>query len=168
MDTKAFRAFSSGLYVVSAHFEGDVSACVINTGMQLTSDPYQVQVVVNKQNHTQQVIDKAGHFALSAISQDADLMYIGRFGFRTSTEFNKFEDIPTEWTELGDPYTPINTVATLACEVVQTVDVGTHIIYVGRVVDAKVLSDAKPLTYLYYHTVIKGMTPPTASSYVEE
>ncbi len=168
MDTAALHSFSSGLYVVSAQEGEDVGACVINTGMQLTSSPLQVQVVVNKQNHTQRVIDAAGHFALATISQNADMPYIGRFGFRTSTSFDKFGDIECEHTLLGDPYTPLNSVAVLACEVVQRLDVGTHMLYVGEVKEAKVLSDDAPLTYQYYHGVLKGKTPPKASSYVAE
>ncbi|MEG2483552.1 MAG: flavin reductase, partial [Lachnospiraceae bacterium] len=34
--------------------------------------------------------------------------------------------------------------------------------------DAEVLDDAVPMTYAYYHTVKKGMTPPKASSYNPE
>jgi flavin reductase (DIM6/NTAB) family NADH-FMN oxidoreductase RutF len=56
----------------------------------------------------------------------------------------------------------------LACEVVQTLDVGTHMIFVGEVKDAEVLSDATPMTYAYYHSTLKGKTPPKASSYVKE
>jgi hypothetical protein len=39
-------------------------------------------------------------------------------------------------------------------------------VFVGEVADAEVLSDAEPLTYAYYHSVLKGKTPPKASSYV--
>ena len=166
MDVTALYKFSSGLYVVSAATDDDYGACVINTGLQLTSQPLQVMVAVNKQNHTQGVIGRAGHFALTAITQEADMPYIGRFGFRTSTSFAKFEGIACEQTILGDPYTPECAACMLACEVVQTLDVGTHVVYVGEVKDAKVLSDAAPMTYAYYHGTLKGKTPPKASSYV--
>ena len=168
MDVTAMYKFSSGLYVVSAATEDDYGACVINTGLQLTSEPLQIQVVVNKQNHTEGVIEKAGHFALIAITQEADMPYIGRFGFRTSTEFAKFDGIEKRETILGDPYTPTAAACVLACEVVQTLDVGTHMVFVGEVKDAENLSDAAPMTYAYYHSTLKGKTPPKASSYVAE
>ena len=94
--------------------------------------------------------------------------YIGRFGFRTSTDFDKFGGIECRETVLGDPYTPACAACVVACEVVQTLDVGTHVIFVGEVKDAEGLSDAEPLTYAYYHAVLKGKTPPKASSYVAE
>ena len=168
MDTKALHKFTSGLYVVSTQDGDTAAACLINTGLQLTSTPLQVQVVVNKDNFTEGVIEKTGHFALTLVSEKADMPYIGRFGFRTSRDFAKFEGVPVERTILGDPYTPENAVAMLACEVVQTLDVGTHMIFVGEVKDAEVLSDATPMTYAYYHSTLKGKTPPKASSYVAE
>ena len=168
MDARALFKFSSGLYVVSAKVGDDYGACVINTGLQLTSTPLQIEVVVNKQNHTQGVIERAGHFALTAITQEADMPYIGRFGFRTSTDFDKFGGIEVAETVLGDPYTPVCAACVVACEVVQTLDVGTHMIFVGEVKDAEVISDAEPLTYAYYHSTLKGKTPPKASSYIAQ
>lgn len=166
MDATALYKFQSGLYVVSAATEDDYGACIINTGLQLTSTPLQVMVAVNKQNHTQGVIERADHFALTAVTEEATMPYIGRFGFRTSTDFAKFEGVEKCETILGDPYTPECAACVLACEVVQTLDVGTHMIFVGEVKDAEVLGDATPMTYAYYHSTLKGKTPPKASSYI--
>ena len=168
MDATALYKFQSGLYVVSASTADDYGACVINTGLQLTGDPLQVQVVVNKQNYTEGVIERAGHFALTVISKAADMAFIGRFGFQTSATVDKFDGITAEQTVLGDWYTPECSCAVLACEVVQTLDVGTHMIFVGEVRDAENLSDATPMTYAYYHSTLKGKTPPKASSYIAE
>ncbi len=168
MDATALYKFQSGLYVVSASDGNERAACIINTGLQLTSSPIQVEVVVNKQNHTEGVISRAGHFALTVVAETANMLYVGRFGFRTSKDYDKFDGIETKHTILGDPYTPENAVCVLACDVVNTVDVGTHTIFVGEVKDAEVLSGDTPMTYNYYHTVLKGKTPPKASSFVGE
>lgn len=168
MDKSALNRFQSGLYVVSACAEDEVGACIVNTGLQLTSTPLQVEVVVNKQNHTESVIERAGHFALTVVTEGANMLYVGRFGFRTSADYDKFDGIPCEWTALGDPYTPLDSACVLACEVTQKIDVGTHVIFVGEVRDAQNLSDEQPMTYDYYHTILKGKTPPQASSFVGE
>lgn len=168
MDATALFKFQSGLYVVSAQAGDDVGACIINTGLQVTSNPLQVEVVVNKQNHTEGVIAKAGHFALTVVTESANMLYIGRFGFRTSADYDKFNGIENATTCLGDPYTPENAACVLACKVVGTMDVGTHTVFVGEVVDASNLSDDKPMTYTYYHTVLKGKTPAKASSFIGE
>ncbi len=166
MDVTALYKFQSGLYVVSAQAGEDVGACIINTGLQLTSEPLQVEVVVNKQNHTEGVIAKAGHFALTVVTETANMLHIGRFGFRTSANYDKFDGIEHKNTVLGDPYTEEHAACVLACEVVSTLDVGTHTIFVGKVVDAENISNEAPMTYAYYHTVLKGKTPPKASSFV--
>lgn len=168
MDKSALSKFQSGLYVVSACADGEVGACIVNTGLQLTSTPLQVEVVVNKKNHTEGIIERAGHFALTVVTEGAGMLYIGRFGFRTSADYDKFDGIPCEWTALNDPYTPLNSACVLTCEVRQKVDVGTHMIFVAEVRDAQNLSDDNPMTYDYYHTILKGKTPPKASSFVGE
>ena len=168
MDTTALYKFQSGLYVVSACAGEEVGACIVNTGLQLTSEPLQVEVVVNKLNHTEGVIREAGHFALTVVTESANMLYIGRFGFRTSRDYDKFDGIETKTTVLGDPYTPESAACVLACKVVGTLDVGTHTIFVGEVKDAEVLSDVTPMTYGYYHSVLKGKTAPKASSFIGE
>jgi flavin reductase (DIM6/NTAB) family NADH-FMN oxidoreductase RutF/rubredoxin len=166
MDSTALFKFSSGLYIVSATDGKRTGACIINTGLQLTSDPLQVEVVVNKQNHTCDVIGEAGHFALSVVSERADMPFIGTFGFKSSADIDKFAGLPTETTDMFDPYTTENTCAVISCAVAQTIDVGTHLIFVGEVTDARNLSDDAPMTYSYYHTVLRGKTPPKASAFV--
>jgi rubredoxin len=44
-------------------------------------------------------------------------------------------------------------------------DIGTHTIFVGRVIDAGMLSEGEPMTYAYYHQVKKGRTPKKAATY---
>ena len=63
------------------------------------------------------------------------------------------------------PYVAEQTVARFSCKVIDEVDLGTHILFVGEVLSAERLSDEEPMTYAYYHKVKKGVTPPKASSY---
>ena len=63
MDTKALFKIGYGLYVLTAKDEKD-NGCIINTVMQVTSDPCQVAIAVNKRNFTQQMISKTRKFNL--------------------------------------------------------------------------------------------------------
>ena len=168
MDASALFKFSSGLYVVSAApGNGErAAACLVNTGLQVTSQPLQVSVTVNKENVTCGAIERAGHFSLAVVDESADMLFVGRFGFRTSADFDKYDGISSALASTGDPYPAEHTCSYVACNVVQTLDVGTHLTFVGEVVDAGNLSDVAPMTYSYYHTTLKGKTPPKASSYV--
>ena len=165
MDVTAFFKMSYGLYVVSAEADGQKAGCVINTATQVTAEPARLMVAVHKDNVTTGIIERAGAFTVTAIDMTADMPYIGNFGFRTSANYDKFEKYGCETSAVGSPYSPEHACALLACKVVQTVDVGTHLLFIGDVVDARKLSDEEPLTYTYYHSTLKGKTPPKASSY---
>ena len=165
MDLTAFFKMSYGLYVVSAEADGQKAGCVINTATQVTAEPPRMMVAVHKDNVTTDVIARAGAFAVTAIDMTADMPYIGNFGFRTSANLDKFEKYGCEISSVGAPYAPQHACALYACTVVDTVDVGTHLLFIGDVVDARKLSDEEPLTYTYYHSTLKGKTPPKASSY---
>ena len=165
MDLTAFFKMSYGLYVVSAAADGERAGCLINTAVQVTAEPPRISVAVNKDNVTAGVIERAGAFTVTVVDMTADMPYLGNFGFRTSANYDKFEKYGCETSAVGSPFSPEHACAVFACRLVDTVDVGTHNLYIGEVVDARKLSDAEPLTYAYYHGTLKGKTPPKASSY---
>lgn len=165
MDLTALFKMTYGLYVVSAEADGQKAGCIINTATQVTAEPPRMMVAVHKDNVTTGVIAKAGAFTVTALDMTADMPYIGNFGFRSSAGYDKFEKYGCETSEVGSPYSPEHACALYACRIVDTVDAGTHLLFIGDVVDARKLSDAEPLTYAYYHAVLKGKTPPKASSY---
>ena len=165
LDLTALFKMSYGLYVVSATAGDERAACIINTATQVTAEPPRMIVAVHKDNVTSGVIGRAGTFTVTAIDQTADMPYIGNFGFRTSADYDKFAKYELAESETGDAYTPEHACAVYACRVIDTVDVGTHLLFVGEVLQAEKLSDEAPLTYAYYHSTLKGKTPPKASSY---
>ena len=62
-----------------------------------------------------------------------------------------------------------NIVAYLECKLVQTVDVGTHYIFIGEVVNAEMIdSEAETMTYMYYRNVMKGKSPKNAPTYIDK
>ena len=56
----------------------------------------------------------------------------------------------------------------LICKLIQTVDCGTHDIFIAKVLDAQKISNEKEMTYRYYHEVIKAVAPKNAPTYIEE
>ncbi len=165
MDKTAFFRMSSGLYIVSARDGMERSGCVVNTLLQVTAQPAQLSVAVNKDNYTADVIRRAGRFTAVVLDQTSTLESIGRFGFRSSRDLDKFEGIPTGFDEAYMPYPTEHICARFSCRVVETVDVGTHLLFIGAVEEAEPVGLGTPLTYDYYRTVIKGGTPKNASSY---
>lgn len=165
IDTKAFRSLSYGLYLVTAKAGEKQAGCVVNTFAQVTSQPPQASIAINKENFTTGVILEAGRFEVSVLAQDAPMELIGRFGFHTSADTDKFSDTQIALDEADIPYVAEHTVAHFRVNVKQTLDLGTHIYIMGEVEESSVLSKDEPMTYAYYHQVKGGKTPPKASSY---
>ncbi|MEG0071791.1 MAG: flavin reductase [Raoultibacter sp.] len=168
MDTTAFFALNYGLYIVSSAVGEERSGCVVNTFSQVTSNPIQVSVTLNKENNTTQVIERSGLFTVVCLAQDAPLELIGTFGFHSSIDTDKFAEWPHTCDEGGVPFVTEHTVARFSAKVVATLDVGTHIIFIGEAIEAEVTSAATPMTYAYYHQVKGGKTPPKASTFAAE
>ena len=166
IDTAALRSISYGLFIVTSQKEGKDCGCVINTFAQVTSEPLQVSIAINKENYTTSGILETEKFEISVLGQDFSIDTLRVFGFRTSKDFDKFEGVALGESEIGLKYLVDNVVASFSVEVEQTLDLGSHLYIVGKVVGARVGSDEPPMTYAYYHTVKNGKTPPKASSYI--
>ena len=168
MDLKAFYKLSYGLYIVSSNLDGKQCGCIVNTVVQVTAEPVQLAVTVNKDNYTKKAIEKSGSFTAVALTQSADMNLIGTFGFKCSADMDKFEGLQTETDEQGIAYVTQNAAARFSCKVLQQVDLGTHVMFIGEVLAAEILSDEDVMTYAYYQTVKKGGTPKSAPSYKGE
>lgn len=169
MDNKVIQKLSYGMYVIGA-MDGDRPVgCFVNTVVQITSEGPMLLVSLNKQNETHAVVSRTGKFSVSIISEATPPLVIGTFGFFSSRDRNKFEGFRTT-TLAGLPCVDEKTCGALACEVVSQNDAGTHTVFLARVIDAKALSGAgsTPMTYAYYHNVIKGRAPKTAPTYAED
>ena len=167
MDLKALYKLGYGMYVVSSKKGDKINAQIANTVFQVTSEPPTVAVSINKKNLTWEYIHESKVFAASVLCTDTPLAFIGRFGFKSGRDTNKFEGVSYKLGMTGSPIVLENTVSYLEAKVTQEVDAGTHTIFIGELVDANVLNEKTTLTYEYYQQVKRGTTPKTAPSYVE-
>lgn len=166
MDLSVLYNLSYGLYVLGAFKDGRAVGCVINTCFQVTSENPSVVISLNKKNYTLEAIQENKRFSLSIFAEDSDPMVIGRFGFTSSRDTDKYE--PFGYEVIG--FTPCvkgKFAGRLILDAVKTLDCGTHILVVASVVDT-VPGSGTPMTYSYYHNVIKGKAPKTAPTYRAE
>lgn len=56
----------------------------------------------------------------------------------------------------------------MMCEVQSQMDAGTHFVFLAKVVDVKKGDSGKPMTYAYYHNVLKQSAPAKAPTYRKE
>ncbi|MCD6418451.1 flavin reductase [bacterium] len=168
MNNRAFHKVSYGVYVVSSVKDGKLNGQIANTAFQITSDPPTIAISINKQNLTHEFIEKSKVFSISILSVDAPMTLIGTFGFKSGRDVEKFSDVKYEIGTTGAPILKEYTVAFVEARVKNSLDVGTHTLFIGEVVDADVLNDAEPMTYAYYHTIKGGKSPKTAPTYIKE
>lgn len=168
IDNNAFRNISYGLFLVSSHSKDVTAGCVVNTFAQVTSQPLQVSLTLNKDNHTTQAVLESGRYVVTCLAEDAPMELIGMFGFKRSREVNKFESFNSSTDSYGIRYVTDHALARFSVQVSHTFDLGTHLMFIGSVEEAEVLAHGKPLTYAHYHEIKGGKTPPRASSFNAE
>ena len=117
---------------------------------------------------TWEYIKDSGTFAVSVLCQDTPLSFIGQFGFKSGRDVDKLSGINYKLGQTGAPIVLDNATSYLEARVTKEMDVGTHTIFVGEIVDGDVLNEKPCMTYEYYHQVKRGTTPKTAPSYIEE
>lgn len=166
MDKTVLQDISYGMYIVSSKASKNVG-CVINTLTQVTSENPIISICLNKDNYTNQVIKKSKKFAISILSEKCDPNIISQFGFQTSENVDKFQN--TVYQEIsGLPVLTENMCAYIICELIDVIDAESHDVFMGRVIDLKKLNNINPMTYKYYHEVIKGKAPKKAPTYIED
>ena len=166
MNKNAFRNLSYGVYIVTT-LDGDrPTGCVANSAMQITSSPATIAVSINHDNYTNSCIQKTGKFAISILTEETDPGLIGIFGFQSGKDVNKFDGVETVVKE------GLSVVADacsyLVCKVIDKMETATHTVFLGEVIAADILKEEEPMTYAYYHKVVKGKSPKNAPTYIAE
>ncbi len=168
MDNKALYKLGYGMYVIGSHKGDKLNAQIANTVFQITSEPPTVAVSINKQNLTWEYIQASKVFTASILHENTPLRYIGNFGFKSGRDADKLAGTNYKIGQTGAPVLLDHAAAYLEAEVIQEADVGTHTVFIGKIVAAEVLNEDKCLTYEHYHEVKRGTTPKTAPSYIPE
>ena len=156
VEPNAMFKLSYGLFVLTAREANRDNGCIINTVTQLTDSPKRISIAVNKQNLTHDMILKTGVFNVSILSERAPFAIFKHYGFQSGREVDKFAGVPAlARAQNGIYYLPDSTNAFLSGKVTQTIDLGTHTLFIADVTEARVLSDAPSMTYAYYFENVK-------------
>ena len=165
IDRSVFRDLSYGLYIIATRHEDKANAQIVNTVIQVTSQPPRVAVIVHKDNYTHELIQKSKLFSASVMAETAPITLIGPLGYKSGRDLDKMAKIEYEDGITGCPMVTEHALSVLEAEVIEEVDLGSHTIFIGNVVSSKVVGKGTPLTYHYYHTVMRGKSPPKAPTF---
>lgn len=161
MNMKALYHITYGLYLLSARSYGQDNACIINTAVQVASEPLRISISVNKGNKTHDMIMESGRFNLSALTTDAPFSLFQRFGMQSGRDVNKFigfDDVRRA--DNGILVLSRYASAYISLKLVRTLDLDSHTLFIAELEDAQVLSDLPACTYGYYQSDIKPKPQP--------
>jgi flavin reductase (DIM6/NTAB) family NADH-FMN oxidoreductase RutF len=168
MNIEAFFKVTYGLFVVSTKSNNKLYGYISNTVFQVTAEPARFAITCSKNNHTSGMIRQSGIFAFSVLQKETRPDIIGTFGYRSGKDIDKFARFNFTTGKTGSPILLDDTVAWFECEVEQTIDAGSHFLFIGKVIDGDVIDPlAEPLTYTYYREVKKGKAPKNAPTYID-
>ena len=168
IDLDSLFNLSYGMCIVSSKSEDKVNGCIVNTVFQVAPEPPIVAISMNGGNLTWDYIKESGVFAVSILAEEAPNLLIGKFGFRSGRDFNKFQDVEHKLGETGCPVVTDSVVGFIEAEVTDSVEAETHTVFIAKIVACQCIGDNKyPMTYNYYRDVKHGKTPKSAATYHE-
>ncbi|MBO4904687.1 MAG: flavin reductase [Lachnospiraceae bacterium] len=156
MDQKVMQKLSYGLFVLTAKDADKDNGCIINTAVQVTSEPNRITIAVNKGNYTHDMVKKTGVFNVSILSESAKFDTFKHFGFQSGRDVDKAVGITFKRSANGVIYLDSAEVnAYISGKVIESIDLGTHTLFIADVTDGEVLNATASATYAYYFANIK-------------
>ena len=168
LDLESLFKLSYGMCIVSSRKDNRFNGCIVNTVFQLIPEPPMVAASINRECLTHDYIADSKVFTVSILSKETPMSFIGKFGFRSGRDIDKFERVNYKIGQTGVPIILDNVVGFLEAEVTESIDVVTHTLFIAKIVACETLDEnAEPMTYAYYRDIKHGRTPKSAATYVK-
>ena len=165
MNPATLRNLSYGLYAIGVQDGGKPSACIVNTVFQVTSEPTQIALSMNRKNYSHGCIEKNGLFTVSVLSEETAGTVIGALGFSSGRDTNKLESVSYKMLAEGVPVIKEDCCCWFLCKVVDQMETSTHTVFLAEIIAGSEKTHGVPMTYDYYHRVIRGSAPKNAPTY---
>ena len=156
------------MYIVGSVFDEQPCGYIANTAFQVTAEPERIAVSCHKDNLTWKAIAQSKVFSLSVLQKNTEAALIQRFGYHSGNDSDKFRNTMCKTGVTGAPVVLEDSIAYFECELEYSFEVGTHTIYVGKVVVSELINKyGDPMTYSYYHETRKGLSPKNSPTYIK-
>ena len=156
MNTKALFQIPYGMYLLSVRENDFDNACIINTLSQVTDSPSRISVCVNKTTLTHDMLLRTGVLTVSMLAVNAPFTLFERFGFQSGKNTNKFQGFGSVIRSQNGLLRLTDHSNAFVCgKVCQSLDLGSHTVFIADLTDAGILSEAPTMTYTDYHTRVK-------------
>ena len=161
MNLDVMKKLTYGLFVLTSRDGQKDNGCIINTAVQVASEPNTISISVNKANYTHDMILKTGKFNVSILSEEAKFDTFKHFGFQSGRDVDKFAEVEISRADNGIAIIHNEqTNGYLSGKVIQSIDLGSHTLFIATVEDGEVWSDTPSTTYAYYFANIKPKPQP--------
>jgi flavin reductase (DIM6/NTAB) family NADH-FMN oxidoreductase RutF len=139
---RACSQFPTGVLVVTASYGGEDFGLTVNAFASLSVEPPQAIVCLARTSNTYTAVESAGTFGVNVLSAEQEAV-ARHFA---SKRANKLAATPFRRAPEGVPLLE-GTAAGFLCEVVETLPRATHVIVIGRVLDATIDETRDPLLF---------------------
>ena len=150
MDNKAYQKMDYALCLLSAARTASATA---HRQLLPPGDlflPPKFTVAVNKDHETCKAIQAAGELLRYPVGCGRAGEIIDLFGYKSGRVTDKFAGRAAETDSNGNPYLKEHMVSRIACKVVDQMEIGDFLLFVGQATEAEVLGDGRVLTLQAY------------------
>ncbi len=148
VDTESFKqvlaSWASGVSIVTSRHADHVHGMTVSAFCSVSLSPPLVMVCLDKASNTLELVEAAKVFSVNVLAQGQEELS-HRFASKEHEDV-RFKGLDCKQGANGCPHIP-GAVSTMDCRVVDTLDAGDHVIYIGEV-DAVQFTDRPPLLYL--------------------
>ena len=151
IDRKAFDKMDYALALLSASVDGKYHGCIINSLHQATSSfPPRFTITVNQDHETCKAIRASGSFSVTMLDESCPAEIINTFGYKSGRVVDKFAGLDVKTDADGNPYLTEHMAARISCKVVDQLQIGSYILFVGQATESENLGAGAVLTLKAY------------------
>ena len=166
IDNPAFFKISYGLYLITTFDGAKHNGMIANTAIQVTSNPARVSVTINKDTFSHSVIASSGKLNVCCLDINTPFSVFEHFGFQSGKTIDKFSNQAFDISSNGLAVLKDNVNAYISLDVINSVDLGTHTMFICDVIESKTISNTPSITYDYYQNNVKPKKQASSTGYV--
>ena len=149
---QALGNMTYGIYVLTSFYKEEINGMIASWVSQVSYDPLLIMVAVHPNRYSHNLIAKSDRFALHVLAADQSNL-LGRF--KGSDPKAKFSSIQWQQGQTGCPVLK-ECLAYFECRVAAEYSPGNHTLFLGEVLEAKVLGGGNILSSLDYDGIYLG------------
>jgi flavin reductase len=142
---KVMRRWTSGVTVVSTHYQGKDHGMTVSSFTSVSLDPPLVTISLMKDSRTLEMIKRSDSFAITILSSD-QVKISKVFAGEVADSENRFEGIDTMKLVTGSPMVK-GGLAFFDCKVSEVYDFTSNSLIIGGVIAAEIGEESRPLLY---------------------